>query len=167
MCPRHKPGLSLGKTRGRTAAEQVYVSNVYVSPLPKYQLWPFSFPQKIPPKTPKWVPQNEFPGIPRTEGFCGNATENPNFPEFPGPSQFRILGSPFSAFWGKWSWYVGQGWFMCLFCSQFWRRKHPSCDVILFGPKIWLEKHQKRLQHMTSWALEQALLWHFTWCDNI
>ena len=57
--------------------------------------------EKISPKTPKWGPQNEFPGIPRTEAFCGNSTENLNFPEFPGPSRIRILGSPFSAFWGE------------------------------------------------------------------
>ena len=59
------------------------------------------FPQKIPPNRQKWGPQNEFPGITRTKGFCGNSTETLTFPEFPGPSRFRILGSPFSAFWGE------------------------------------------------------------------
>ena len=58
------------------------------------------FPPKIPPNRQKWGPQNEFPRITRTKGFCGNSTEILNFPEFPGPSRFRILGSPFSAFWG-------------------------------------------------------------------
>ena len=68
---------------------------------PTYQLWPFSFPPENPPKSPKWGPQNEFSGITRTKGFCGNSTETLDFPEFPGPSQFRTLGSPFSAFRGE------------------------------------------------------------------
>ena len=36
----------------------------------------------------------------RTRGFCGNSTETLYFPEFTGRSRFRILGSPFPAFWG-------------------------------------------------------------------
>ena len=69
-------------------------------PCPIYELWAFSFPPENLPKSPKWDPQNEFPGMTWTEGFCGNATETLNFSEFPGPSRFRISGSPFSAFWG-------------------------------------------------------------------
>ena len=58
-------------------------------------------PPKIPPNRQEWGPQNEFPGVTRTKGFCGNSTETLIFQEFPGPSRFRILGSPFSAFWGE------------------------------------------------------------------
>ena len=55
------------------------------------KLWAFSFsPRKSPPKSPKWDPKKEFPGITRTKGFCGNSTANLDFPEFPGPSRFRI-----------------------------------------------------------------------------
>ena len=82
------------------------------SPLPNISTLAILISPEHPPKTPKWGPQNEFPRIPRTEGFCGNSAETPNFSEFPGPSRFRILRSPFSAFWGggKWSWYFGQRW---------------------------------------------------------
>ena len=69
----------------------------FCRPCPTYQLWPFSFPPENPPKTLNMGSRR----ITRTEGFCGNSTENLNFPEFPGPSRFRILGSPFSAFWGE------------------------------------------------------------------
>ena len=75
-----------------------YLSQKWGNPCPTYQLWPFSFPPENPPKWPKWGPQNEFPGITRTRAFCGNSAETLNFLEYPGPSRFRILGSPFSAF---------------------------------------------------------------------
>ena len=39
----------------------------------------FSFPPEHPLTTPKWGLQNEFSGIPRTEAFGGNSTENLNF----------------------------------------------------------------------------------------
>ena len=70
-------------------------------PCPTYQLWPFSFPLENPPKSPRWGPQTEFPGIPQTKGFCGNSLDTLNFQESPGLSRFRILGFPFSAFWGE------------------------------------------------------------------
>ena len=59
------------------------------------------FPQKIPPKSPTWGPQNEFPGIRRIGVFCGNSPETLNFPESPGHPDFSTLGSPLSAFWGE------------------------------------------------------------------
>ena len=67
-------------------------------PCPTYQL--SHFPQKFPPKSPKWGPQNEFPGIPQTKGFCGNSTEtliSRNFPAHPDLG-FWV---PISAFWGE------------------------------------------------------------------
>ena len=46
-------------------------------------------PRKSPPKSPKWGPQNEFPGIPRIRVFCGNSPQTLNFP-----------ATPISALWG-------------------------------------------------------------------
>ena len=96
-----------------------------IHPCPTYQLWPFSFPPKNLPKSPKWGPQNEFPGITRTKGFFGNSTDTLNFPEFPGPSRFRILGSPFSAFWGEMKlicWAVLTNHFLCRCSCQFFEQ---------------------------------------------
>ena len=45
------------------------------SPLPNISTLAILISPENPPKTPKWGPQNEFPGIPRIEGFCGNSTE--------------------------------------------------------------------------------------------
>ena len=67
-------------------------------PCPTHQLWPFSFPPENPPKSPKWGPQNEFPGISRIKGFRGNSTETLNCPAHP---DFGFWGAQFSAFGGE------------------------------------------------------------------
>ena len=78
-----------------------YSWRVLVTPAQHINFGHSHFPQKIPPKSPKWDPQNEFPGIPRIGVFCGNSPQTLNFPEFPGHPDFSTLGSPFSAFWGE------------------------------------------------------------------
>ena len=85
------------KKRPTVDAEKI----TYTSPLPNISTLAILISPRKSPKTPKWGPQNEFPGITRTKGFCGTSTETLNFPEFPGPSRFRIFGSPFSTFWGE------------------------------------------------------------------
>ena len=59
--------------------------------------------------SPRNPPQNTKMGSPKMNflEFPGSRVpveilyRNLNFPEFPGPSRCRILGSPFSAFWGE------------------------------------------------------------------
>ena len=66
-------------------------------PCPTYQLCYFGhshLPQKIPPNRQKWGPQNEFPGITRTEGCCGNSYRNPEVPGISRPIPISEFGVP-------------------------------------------------------------------------
>ena len=90
-----------------------------------------------PPKSPKWGPQNEFPGIIRTKSLCGNSAEtriSRNFlahPDF----GFRV---PIFRFWGE----------MKLLC---WAALIHSNFSELIGIRIKLQLHRccNRLSYMS------------------
>ena len=72
---------------------------MFMSPLPNISTLAILISrQKIPPEHQNGGPQNEFTGIPRTEGFCGNSSENLNFPEF---HDLGFWGPHFQCFGGK------------------------------------------------------------------
>ena len=57
------------------------------------------FPQRITPNHP--LPNMNFPEFPGPRASVETVQKLPNILESPGPSQFRILGSPFSEIWGE------------------------------------------------------------------
>ena len=76
----------------------VVVKHRFASPLPNISTLAIVISGKFILGTPFWRFGVFSWGI---YGFCGNSTEILKFLEFPGPSRFRSLGSPFSAFWGE------------------------------------------------------------------
>ena len=68
----------------KNAASQLMRNLPSWNPCPTYQLGPFSFPPENPPKSPKWGPQNEFPGITRNSRVSVEILQKPwisrNFP---------------------------------------------------------------------------------------
>ena len=73
-------------------------NHCHSSPLPNISTLAILIsPRKSPQIAKHGVPKINFPELPGPRV----SVEFYNFPEFPGPSRFRILGSPFSAFWGE------------------------------------------------------------------
>ena len=72
----------------------------YSWPLPTYQLWPFSFSPKIPPKTLNGVPKMNLPGFPGSR-VLWKFYRNLSFSGIALPIPISDLGSPFSAFGGE------------------------------------------------------------------
>ena len=81
------------------------------------------FPQKIPPKRWKWGPQNEFPGVTRTEGFCGNSTEKLEFPGISRPIPISDLGVPIFSVLGE----------MKLICRAALNHNHVCSKILVRG----------------------------------
>ena len=80
------------------------------SPLPNISTLAILISPENPPKSPKWGPQNEFPGVTQTKGFCGNSTATWISWNFSARPDFGFWDPHFQRFGDKWSWYVGQRW---------------------------------------------------------
>ena len=75
-------------------------------------------------KNPKWISQNLAAFRPFSQPYYILLLETLNFLQFSGISLERASGILESRlFGGRWSWYVGQRWFLgVLFCPTFWAK---------------------------------------------
>ena len=67
----------------------------HVSPLPNISTLAILIsPRKSPQIAKHGVPKKKFPRVTRTKGFCGNSTENPDFPGISRPIPISDFGVP-------------------------------------------------------------------------